>query len=46
MYIEPGGPWENRYIESFNGKVREEVLNREVFDTLREAKVLVALPLA
>ena len=41
LYIEPGSPWENGYIESFNGKLRDEVLNREVFDTLQEAKVLV-----
>ena len=41
MYIEPGSPWENGYIESFNGKMRDEVLSREVFDTLLEAKVLV-----
>ena len=41
LYIEPGSPWENGYIESFNGKLRDEVLNREVFDTLFEAKVLV-----
>ena len=41
MYIEPGSPWENGYIESFNGKLRDEVLSREVFDTLLEAKVLV-----
>ena len=41
MYIEPGSPWENGYIESFNGKMRDEVLNREVFDTLVEAKVFV-----
>jgi len=41
LYIEPGSPWENGYIESFNGKMRDEVLNREVFDTIREAKVLV-----
>jgi hypothetical protein len=39
--IEPGSPWENGYIESFNGKLRDELLNREVFDTLLEAKVLV-----
>ena len=42
LYIEPGSPWENGYIESFNGKLRDELLNREVFDTLLEAKVLVA----
>ena len=41
LYIEPGNPWENGYIESFNGKLRDEVLNREIFDTLHEAKVLV-----
>ena len=41
LYIEPGSPWENGYIESFNGKLRDELLNREVFDTLWEAKVLV-----
>jgi len=41
LYIEPGSPWENGYNESFNGKLRDEVLNREVFDTLLEAKVLV-----
>jgi transposase InsO family protein len=42
LYIEPGSPWENGYIESFNGKLRDELLNREIFDTLLEAKVLVA----
>jgi putative transposase len=41
LFIEPGSPWENGYIESFNGKLRDELLNREVFDTLFEAKVLV-----
>lgn len=41
VYIEPGSPWENGYIESFNGKLRDELLNREVFDTLLEAKILV-----
>ena len=41
MYIEPGSPRENSYIGSFNGKLRDEVLSREVFDTLLEAKVLV-----
>ena len=40
LYIEPGSPWENGYIESFNGKLRDELLNRELFDTLFEAKVL------
>ena len=40
LYIEPGSPWENGYIESFNGKLRDELLNREVFYTLLEVKVL------
>jgi len=42
LYIEPGSPWENGYIESFNGKLRDELLNREIFYTLWEATVLVA----
>lgn len=41
LYIEPGSPWENGYIESFNGKLRDEILNLEIFDTLLEAKTLV-----
>ena len=41
LYIEPGSPWENGYVESFNGKLRDELLNREVFDTLLEAKALI-----
>jgi putative transposase len=41
LYIEPGSPWENGYIESFNGKLRDELLAREVFDTPLEAKVLI-----
>jgi len=41
LYIEPGSPWENGYVESFNGKLRDELLNREIFYTLTEAKVLV-----
>ena len=40
-YIEPGSPWENGYVESFNGKLRDELLNVEVFNTLAEAKVLI-----
>jgi len=40
LYIEPGSPWENGYIESFNGKLRDELLNVEIFDTLKEAQVL------
>jgi len=41
LFIEPGSPWENGYVESFNGKLRDELLNREIFTTLLEAKVLV-----
>ena len=41
LYIEPGSPWENGYIESFNGKLRDELLNLEIFDTLYETQVLV-----
>ena len=41
LFIEPGSPWENGYIESFNGKLRDELLDREVFNTLEEAKVLI-----
>ncbi len=41
LYIEPGSPWENGYVESFNSKLRDELLNGEVFITLTEAKVLI-----
>ena len=41
LYIEPGSPWENGYCESFNGKLRDELLEREIFYTLLEAKVLI-----
>jgi transposase InsO family protein len=41
LFIEPGSPWENGYNESFNGKLRDELLNREIFFSLREAQVLV-----
>jgi len=41
LFIEPGSPWENGYIESFNGKLRDELLNREIFTTLLEAQVLI-----
>lgn len=40
-YIEPGSPWENGYIESFNARLRDELLNGEIFDTLLEAKVII-----
>ncbi len=36
LYIEPGSPWENGYVESFNGKLRDELLDREIFYTLQE----------
>ena len=42
LFIEPGSPWENGYIESFNGKLRDELLNGEIFTTLIEAKVLIS----
>ena len=42
LFIERGSPWENGYIESFNGKLRDELLNREIFTTLTEAQVLIA----
>jgi len=41
LYIEPGSPWENGYCESFNSKLRDELLAREIFFDLREAKVLI-----
>jgi transposase InsO family protein len=41
LFIEPGSPWENGYIESFNGKFRDELLNGEIFDTVVEARVIV-----
>jgi putative transposase len=40
-YIEPGSPWENGYCESFNGKLRDELLNGEIFYTLKEAKIVI-----
>ena len=41
LFIEPGSPWENGYNESFNGKLRDEVLDREIFYTLAEAKAVI-----
>jgi putative transposase len=40
-YIEPGSPWENGYVESFNARLRDELLNGEVFYSLREAEVVI-----
>ncbi len=41
LFIDPGSPWENGYCESFNGKLRDEFLAREIFYTLKEAQVLI-----
>ena len=41
LFITPGSPWENGYNESFNGKLRDELLNGEIFTTLHEARVLI-----
>ena len=41
LFIEPGSPWENGYIESFNGRLRDELLNGELFYSLKEAKILI-----
>jgi len=43
LFIEPGSPWENGYIESFNGKMRDELLDREIFYSLKEAQILVEM---
>jgi len=41
LYIEPGSPWENGYCESFNGRLRDELLNGELFYSIREARVVI-----
>jgi transposase InsO family protein len=41
LYIEPGSPWENAYSETFNSRFRDELLDREMFETLKEAKVII-----
>ena len=43
LFIEAGSPWENGYIESFNGKMRDELLAREIFYSLKEAKVMIEM---
>jgi len=43
LFIEPGSPWENGYIESFNGKMRDELLAREIFYSLKEAQILIEI---
>ena len=40
-YIQPGNPWENGYVESFNARLRDELLDGEIFYTLREAKIVI-----
>jgi putative transposase len=41
LFIEPGSPWENGYCESFNGKFRDELLNGEIFYSLKEAEIII-----
>ena len=41
IYLPPGSPWENRYCESFNGKLRDQLLNGEIFYTLKQAQVII-----
>jgi transposase InsO family protein len=43
LFIDPGSPWENGYVGSFNGKLRDELLEREIFYSLEEAKVLIEM---
>ena len=43
LYIEPGSPWENGYCESFNGKLRDECLNGEIFYSLKEAQIVIGM---
>ncbi len=40
-YITPGSPWENGFIESFNARLRDELLDGEIFYTLREAQIII-----
>ncbi len=42
LYIEPGSPWKNGFVESFHSRFRDELLNQELFDTLREAQVVIS----
>ncbi len=41
LYIEPGSPWENGYVESFFGKMRDELLNGEIFYSFKEAQIVI-----
>jgi putative transposase len=44
LYITPGSPWENGYCESFNGSLRDELLDGEIFYSLAEAQILIEAP--
>ena len=46
LFIEPGSPWENGYNESFNGKLRDECLNGEIFYNLKEAQIIIEVAAA
>ena len=41
LFVEPGSPWENGFVESFNGRMRDELLDREIFYTVKEARQLI-----
>ena len=41
LFIEPGSPWDNGYVESLNSKLHDELVDREIFYTLKEAQVLI-----
>lgn len=43
LFIKPGSPWENGYVESFNRKMRDELLAREIFYSLKEAQILIEM---
>ena len=43
LFVAPGSPWENGYVESFNGRLRDELLNREMLSGVREARVILAM---
>ena len=43
LYIEPGSPWENGYVDSFNGKMQDELLNGEMFYSLKESQVVIEM---
>jgi putative transposase len=43
LFIEPGSPWENGYCERFNGKLRDELLNGDIFYSLKESRIVIEL---